>query len=129
MQVKEKTLAIEEFPTNTWVDRILLAEDVQAENIRLSFVMEDIYTTLGNGETSIAQPPKGISSSSILSQASTAAHNGNIISHAKRLLQLAVSKAIPKGGELRLWFSSEVAAHLGLPFLNFSHIRGKGNAG
>ena len=40
------------------------------------------------------------------------------------LLKVALTKDVPRGAALPLWFSSEAAALLGLPFLNFSHIRG-----
>ncbi|XP_050719527.1 PR domain zinc finger protein 13-like [Eriocheir sinensis] len=40
------------------------------------------------------------------------------------MLRLTLTKALKEGDTPPLWFSSEVAAQLGLPFLNFSHVRG-----
>ncbi|KAK7074720.1 PR domain zinc finger protein 13 [Halocaridina rubra] len=40
-----------------------------------------------------------------------------------RTLRLTLTRLIKAGETLPFWFSSEVAAQLGLPFLNFSHIR------
>ncbi|CAL4068237.1 unnamed protein product, partial [Meganyctiphanes norvegica] len=39
-------------------------------------------------------------------------------------LRLTLTKALRPGDTPTMWFSSEVAAMLGLPFLNFSHIKG-----
>lgn len=44
---------------------------------------------------------------------------------AKRTLRVTLTRAVKAGETPPLWFSSEVAAQLGLPFLNFSHIRSK----
>nr|XP_045625130.1 histone-lysine N-methyltransferase MECOM-like [Procambarus clarkii] len=38
-------------------------------------------------------------------------------------LRVTLTRTVKEGETPPLWFSSEVAAHLGLPFLNFSHIR------
>lgn len=40
-------------------------------------------------------------------------------------LRATLTRAVKVGETPPLWFSSEVAAQLGLPFLNFSHIKGK----
>ncbi|KAK8385579.1 hypothetical protein O3P69_016387 [Scylla paramamosain] len=39
-------------------------------------------------------------------------------------LRVTLTKEVKAGSTPHLWFSSEVAANLGLPFLNFSHVRG-----
>ena len=39
-------------------------------------------------------------------------------------LVVTLKHDVQKGDTPRLWFSSEVAEQMGLPFLNFSHIRG-----
>lgn len=43
----------------------------------------------------------------------------------QEMLRLTLTKALNEGETPPLWFSSEVAAQLGLPFLNFSHVRGE----
>ncbi|XP_047738568.1 zinc finger and BTB domain-containing protein 17-like [Hyalella azteca] len=104
---------------------ISFAEDVQAENVRLTFCDEE-------EPTSLVPPIKLLTSTSLIDNFSNwnlrmfppFTSPENFVNN-KRQLQLVVSKAIPRGGIPRLWFSSEVASQLGLPFLNFSHVRGK----
>ena len=93
LQCEDGKLVVEGLRPSVWIPMLPLAEDVEAENIRLSF-----------------QTDGGSCSSQRLT-------NDRI--------QVTLTKDLKAGETPKLWFSSEVASQLDLPFLNFSHIVGK----
>ncbi|XP_064079750.1 LOW QUALITY PROTEIN: PR domain zinc finger protein 13-like [Macrobrachium nipponense] len=88
-------VAGDDLQLSSWLPSLPLATDVHTETATLTYAPESYCRGGGQG-----RDLKG-----------------------PRALRLTLTRALKAGEGLALWFSSEVAANLSLPFLNFSHIR------
>ncbi|XP_066965500.1 PR domain zinc finger protein 13-like [Macrobrachium rosenbergii] len=90
-------LAGDDLQLPSWLPFLPLATDVHTETATLTYAQNQPESCCSGGQ---GRDPKG-----------------------PRALRLTLTRTLKAGEGLALWFSSEVAANLGLPFLNFSHIR------